>query len=59
MTKSKDGKTHLKVQNDGPDQSQGQFWVAVCDVVIPNIYKFDLMKEKAQLIIEYLKGIVS
>lgn len=31
------------MQNYGPDQSQGQFWVTVCDVVIPDIYKFDLM----------------
>lgn len=41
---------YLKVQNDGPDQPQGQFWVSICDVIIPDIYKFDLMRgKKAQL----------
>lgn len=38
------------MQNYGPDQSQGQFWVAVCDVVIPDIYKFDLMTGNTRLI---------
>lgn len=42
--------TYLKVQNYGPDQSQGQFWVAVCDVVIPDIYKLDLLTENTWLV---------
>ena len=43
ISKPQDDSTDLKVQNYGPDQSQGQFWVTICDVVIPDIYKFDLM----------------
>lgn len=45
----KEGRTDLKVQNYGPDQSQSQFGVAVCDVIISDIYKFDLVIEKVQL----------
>lgn len=37
------------MQNYGPDQSQGQFWVTVCDVVIPDIYKLDLLPEKHKI----------
>lgn len=43
MSKPWDDNADLKVQNYGPDQSQGKFWVAVCDVIIPDVYKFDLM----------------
>lgn len=42
MNKPSDDHTDLKVQYYGPDQSQSQFGIAVCDVIISDIYKFDL-----------------
>lgn len=29
---------YLEVQNNGPDQAQGQLGVAICDVIIANIH---------------------
>lgn len=38
---NKDLKPHrpyLEVQNNGPDQAQGQLGVAICDVIVANIH---------------------
>lgn len=32
----------LEVQDDGPDQAQGQLGVAVCDVIVPDVHQLDL-----------------
>lgn len=33
---------YLKVQNYGPYQSQSQFGIPICYVIIPNVHQFDL-----------------
>lgn len=33
---------YLEVQDDGPDQTQGQFGVSVGDVIVPDVDQFDL-----------------
>ena len=34
--------TDLEVKDDGPDQTQGQLRVAVCDVIISDVHQLDL-----------------
>ena len=34
--------TDLEVKDDGPDQTQGQLRVAVCDVIVPDVHQLDL-----------------
>lgn len=49
VERPKHDNTDLKVQYYGPDQPQRQFWVAVCDVIIPDIYKFNLVARNVSL----------
>lgn len=35
------------MQDDGPDQTQGQFGVSICDVIVPDVHQFDLKQEPA------------
>lgn len=48
LTKNANEATHLKVQDYRPDQSQGQFGIAVNDVIGMNVYQLDILShEKA------------
>ena len=37
-TRTPDHRPYLEVQDNGPDQAEGQLGVAICDVVIANIH---------------------
>lgn len=32
----------LEVQDDGPNETQRQLWVSVCNVIVPDIHQLDL-----------------
>ena len=42
MEPNTDRKGDLEVKDDGPDQTQGQLGVPICDVVISNVHQLDL-----------------
>ena len=33
---------YLEVKDDGPDQTQGQLRVSICNVIVPDVHQFHL-----------------
>lgn len=58
LTKNANEATHLKVQDYRPDQAQGQFGIAVNDVVGMNVDQLDILShEKAQSGVDILQHV--
>ena len=38
------------MEDDGPDETQRQLWVAVHDLIAANVHQFDLRKKKIEQI---------